>query len=206
MLMKMQNDTPSAFPATMTWQNHPVSYQVTGPDSMTIAAGAGTEWFVDLIEAWWNKDSAPCALFNPPDSAYIFSAKVKVAFESTFDAGVIQVRSGQYLWGKLCFEFSPQGKAMIVSVVTREKSDDCNHVVIDGNEVFLRVSVRPEAVAFHYSTDGKYWEMVRYFTLGDHANLRIGLSAQSPLGKGCVDSFSKISYRAGVLGDNRSGE
>ena len=127
-------------------------------------------------------------------------------FASAFDAGVIQVRVNDELWGKLCFEYSPQHHPMIVSVVNRGVSDDCNSVVIDGNEIFLRVALTPKTISFHYSHDGLFWYFVRYFTLGNHNNVKVGLSAQSPTGKKCEVIFSEINYSSGVLKDNRSGE
>jgi len=194
-------------PSSLVWKNEPVEVNILGNDSFSIRSRAHTDWFVDPADASWNCDTAPCAFFTPKDETFLLSAKVKVSFASTFDAGVIQLPLGENLWGKLCFEFSPQGKPMIVSVVTHgKKSDDCNSTIIDGNEVYLRVAVNPKAIAFHYSTDGAVWNMVRYFTLGDHKGIRAGFSSQSPTGEGCEAVFSEIKYRAGTLGDHRSGE
>ncbi|HNX04186.1 MAG TPA: DUF1349 domain-containing protein [Opitutales bacterium] len=202
----MTNTPFEAFPASLVWKNTPVHTELLGSRSLSITAAGHTDWFIDPLDRAWNKDDAPVALFTPPDGEFVFSAKIRVAFASTFDAGVIQLREKTDLWGKLCFEYSPQNKPMIVSVVTRGKSDDCNSTIIDGNEVYLRVAVRPEVVAFHYSTDGAFWHMVRYFTLGRHEHLSVGLSAQSPCGPGCEVLFSEISYRAGIIRDHRSGE
>ena len=68
-------------------------------------------------------------------------------------------------WGKLCFEFSPDGEPMIVSVVTRGVSDDANSWVVDGRTVWLRVSRIDHAFAYHASLDGKTWRMIRFFTI-----------------------------------------
>ena len=64
----------------------------------------------------------------------------------------------------------------------------------------------PRTLAFHYSTDGRFWHFVRYFSLGLTDVLRAGFSAQSPTGAACRAVFTEISYRAGTLADNRSGE
>jgi len=202
----VNNPILAAYPGPLSWKNAPVSFRILGDDSIALESGPATDWFVDPVDVNWDKDSAPCALFTPPDREFLFSAKVKVPFASMFDAGTIHLRVGEKLWGKLCFEFSPQGKPTVVSVVTHGKSDDCNGPTIDGNEVYLRVAVTPGSIAFHYSTDGAFWNMARFFTLGDHTGMRVGLSAQSPCGKGCEAVFSEIRYRAGRLSDNRSGE
>jgi hypothetical protein len=95
---------------------------------------------------------------------------------------------------------------MIVSVVTRGTSDDCNSVPIAGQTVYLRMARNAQTFAFHYSLDGRYWHMVRYFTLGSLGALQVGFSSQSPTGQQCRAVFSEINYRAGTLTDNRSGE
>ena len=61
---------------------------------------------------------------------------------ATYDAGVLTLRRRDDLWAKLCFERSPQGEPMVVSVVTRGVSDDCNSFVVDGRSVWLRRNSR----------------------------------------------------------------
>jgi regulation of enolase protein 1 (concanavalin A-like superfamily) len=126
--------------------------------------------------------------------------------QSKYDAGSIQLQIDKDNWAKLCFEYTPQNNPSIVSVVTRGVSDDCNSVIIDSNEVYLRIAVKPKTIAFHYSRDGKYWNLVRYFALNDNNQAKAGLSAQSPTGKRCEVIFSEILYRSGVIEDIRSGE
>jgi regulation of enolase protein 1 (concanavalin A-like superfamily) len=172
---------------------------------LTILAGENTDWFTDPAGNY-AKDSAPVALFTPPDANALLSARVKMDFASAFDAGVLQVRVRDDLWAKLCFEYSPQGQPMIVSVVTRGVSDDCNSVAIEGSEVHLRLALTPQTIAFHYSLDGRIWHFVRYFSLGTLNRVQLGFSSQSPTGQKCAAIFSEISYRAGTLKDNRSGE
>jgi uncharacterized protein len=193
------------FPGEFQWKNQPMSSNVGPRGSLTILAGEHTDWFSDPAGND-PQDSAPCALFVAPDQDFIVSAKVAVNFISTFDAGVLQLRESDERWAKLCFEYSPQQQPMIVSVVTRGESDDCNSVPIEGQEVYLRVAVTPQTIAFHYSEDGAYWHFVRHFTLGKLENLRVGFSAQSPMGKQCEAFFSHLQYRAGHLKDLRSGE
>ena len=106
---------------------------------------------------------------------------------------------------KLCFEMSPQKQAMIVSVVTKGTSDDCNSIPVNESSVYLRVSVLEKAFAFHYSLDNSLWHMVRYFTLGERKDLQLGFLSQSPTGEGCTSTFSEIVYLPQKLTDVRSG-
>lgn len=201
----MTNFSIPAIPGEFNWHIHPREWNFDSARGLSIVAGELTDWFADPAgrDA---KDNAPCALMTPPDANFLLSAKVSVAFVSAFDAGVLQIRCKEDLWAKLCFEYSPQGHPMVVSVVTRGVSDDCNSVEIAQSEIYLRVARTPKTIAFHYSQDGRFWQFVRFFSLGECENVRVGFSAQSPTGKQCSAVFSEMNYRAGSLNDNRSGE
>jgi uncharacterized protein len=191
------------------WHNSPLDWQIQPDHRLTILAGEQTDWFTDPGSdplTGYTKDNAPAALFHPPDENFTLSAKVTVDFASTFDAGVLQVRESDSLWAKFCFEYSPQEKPMIVSVVTRGVSDDCNSQPIAGNEIYLRVTRKAEILAFHYSQDGRFWHLVRYFTLGPLNHLRVGFSSQSPTGQRCQAVFSEVVYQVRFLNDFRNGE
>jgi hypothetical protein len=174
-------------------------------DQLTIQAGAKTDWFSDPAGDQ-RKDDAPSALFTSVDQVFALSASVRVTFASTFDAGALLAHVSDDVWAKLCFEYSPQRQPMIVSVVTRDVSDDCNSSPLAEDSVFLRITRRNAILAFHYSLDGLVWQLVRYFSLGDAPRMSLGFSAQSPTGSGCVAVFSHIHYSPTAVSDLRSGE
>jgi regulation of enolase protein 1 (concanavalin A-like superfamily) len=200
-----QSFTLSSIPAPMTWTNQPSENTSAAGQQISITAGAESDWFISPAGGLV-KSNAPIALFVPPDHAFCLRARVTVEFAATYDAGTLLVYAHDALWAKLCFEYSPQQQPMIVSVVTRGVSDDCNSVYVEGNSVYLRVYRQGEVLAFHYSLDGHYWHFVRHFSLGDSGHLRIGFSTQSPTGQGCSASFSEIRYTPGTLSDLRNGE
>ena len=199
----MSTFTLPTIPCELAWRQPPAMWAVT-PAGLSINAGPTTDWFRDPAGAV-NKGDAPVALFTPPDLSFRLSAQVTVDFAATFDAGVLFLYADADHWAKLCFEFSPQGEPMVVSVVTRGASDDCNSTVISGNMVYLRVNQQAQTTAFHYSTDGQWWHLVRYFTLGVDTPVQIGFSAQSPTGAGCQATFAAISYQPGAVSDLRGG-
>lgn len=166
-------------------------------------AGAGTDLFLDPIgEA--RKLDAPMLRFTP-GASFTLSAGVEVAFDRTFDAGVLVLFRDEENWAKLCFEYSPQGRPMVVSVVTRGLSDDCNCVEVEGHNVYLRVARIGRGYAFHYSLSGGLpWHMVRAFSLGD-GPMEVGFLVQSPTGSGCSARFHSIQYSAEPLAELRSG-
>jgi len=132
-------------------------------------------------------------------------ARVTVDFVDTFDAGVLMAYQSRDAWAKLCFERDPSGRPMVVSVVTRGRSDDANAFLVDGSSVWLRVSLLPRAYAFHASTNGQRWEFVRYFRLGARGQPRLGLSAQAPVGEGCAVRFEEVRLSPGAVDDLRGG-
>jgi len=132
-------------------------------------------------------------------------ARVTVDFTDTFDAGVLMAYQSRDAWAKLCFERDPAGRPMVVSVVTRGRSDDANAFLVDGSSVWLRITLIPRAYAFHASTDGQHWAFVRYFRLGGRGRPRLGLSAQSPVGAGCAVRFEDVLLSPGAVDDLRGG-
>jgi regulation of enolase protein 1 (concanavalin A-like superfamily) len=150
--------------------------------------------------------NAATLLGLPPDGDFQFSARVTVGFAATYDAGVLLVWVDDRHWGKLCFEFSPAGEPMVVSVVTRGVSDDANAFVVEGRTVWLRVSRVSHAFAYHASLDGNAWRMVRFFSIDASSRpAEIGFEVQSPTGDGCVVSFDDVCFTRQRLADLRDG-
>jgi uncharacterized protein len=195
----------TTIPAELSWRHSPIMWNVDADDQLTIQAGATTDWFSDPAGAQ-RKDDAPSALFTSTGPECTLSARVRVTFASTFDAGALLAHVRDDVWAKLCFEYSPQRQPMIVSVVTHDVSDDCNSTPIAGDRVFLRITRRKAILAFHYSLDGAAWQLVRYFSIGDAPRMSLGFSAQSPTGSGCIAVFSQIHYSPTAVSDLRSGE
>ena len=161
--------------------------------------------FVDPQQSAEPKLNAP-VLVGDPSGDFLLSARVTVDFAATYDAGVLVLYASDSVWAKLCFEYSPQREPMVVSVVTRGVSDDCNSFVVDGTSVWLRIARVGAAYAFHASTDGSGWSFVRHFALEAGAEPSVGFAAQSPTGEGCAVTFERIAYEATRLGDLRSGD
>ncbi|UQU61305.1 DUF1349 domain-containing protein [Couchioplanes caeruleus] len=161
--------------------------------------GAGAEDAESLL-------NAATLLGGPPAGDFRFSARVSVDFRSRYDAGVLLLWEDDRHWGKFCFEFSPAGEPMVVSVVTRETSDDANAFVVAERSVWLRVSRIGHAYAYHASVDGSTWTLIRVFTLGEAVSgHRIGFEAQSPTGDGCTVTFSDVRFDGVRLSDLRDG-
>lgn len=191
----------SGIPAPLRWSERPASWSYAD-GALRIEAGAGTDLFADPA-GLATTVNAPRVL-AAVNGDFQLSARVTVGFEATYDAGVLLLWAGERQWAKLCFERSPQGQPMIVSVVTRGTSDDANGFVVEGNTAWLRVSRIGPAYAFHASTDGVYWLFVRYVGLGTDA-AEVGFEAQAPTGAGCSVTFEQITFVRQRLSDLRDG-
>jgi len=153
-----------------------------------------------------SQNNAATLLGTPDKGDFQFSARITVDFHALFDAGVLFLWADEKHWAKFCLEFSPASQAMVVSVVTQERSDDSNAYVIAGRSMWYRMSRRDHVYAFHASTDGKHWELIRVFSLGtDVTNHKIGFEAQSPTGDGCRVTFEHIHFISERLADLRDG-
>jgi regulation of enolase protein 1 (concanavalin A-like superfamily) len=185
-------------PAPETWE------QADG--TIVASAPARSDMFIDPAGVHPMSD-AP-RLLGTPEGDFQFSARVTVDFAATFDAGVLAVYADQANWAKLCFEYTPQNRPSVVTVVTRGDSDDANAFELSESTVWLRISRTGHTFAFHASTDGKWWRMVRYFALNRRsrdAAPRVGFLAQSPTGDGCRITFDQIDYRPEAPTDMRDG-
>jgi regulation of enolase protein 1 (concanavalin A-like superfamily) len=200
----MEGVSLPTIPHTLSWDNPPAAWKHVNK-RLSIGAGPQTDLFRDP-QGKVVMTNSPRLLFEPDSGDFVFSARVEVDFNSDFDAGVLVIYGDEQSWAKLCFEFSPQQQPMIVSVVTRGLSDDCNSVPIQDNNVFLRLARIGQAFAFFYSTDGEYWHLVRHFSLGEPGAIKVGFSTQAPRGEGCTARFGYITYAQRTIANIRSGE
>jgi regulation of enolase protein 1 (concanavalin A-like superfamily) len=197
----LQQTTPSiqGLPGALDWQNTPRSWQIDNKSVLTIAASAKTDWFVDPFDGTV-ANNAPILLFTP-DSDYVLSTRVTVKFDTKWDAGALMLWGDDHHWAKLSFEFSPERKPTLVTVVTRGLSDDCNSTDLRGDSVYLRMAKSGRTYVFYFSLDGRNWQILRTFSLDTELPIRAGFEAQSPAGTGSIAKFSSISYDSHRIGN-----
>ncbi len=179
-------------PQPMIWQNAPASWKVESRHSLTITSGKQTDWFISPMGDSLHNNS-PRLFFKPADN-FVLSAKANVGFRSQWDAGALVLYENDSLWAKLCFESTIEKRTAIVSVVTKDVSDDSNSIEMTGPSVYLKVAKAGSAIFFYASQDGRNWKIIRTFSLGKAPHLLIGFSSQSPVGDGVTTIFSEIHY------------
>lgn len=187
-------------PLEFAWTVPPVECRLSD-GVLRATAAPGSDIFIDPTGKF-RQLSAARALAAIPDGDWQFSARVRVDFRDRFDAGVLLLWQDDQQWAKLCFERSPAGVPMVVSVVCREVADDANSWPVTGDSVWLRISRVEGAYAFHASADGAHWEFVRHFAL---TAAHLGFVVQAPIGTGCTATFDHVRFAAGTLTDLRDG-
>jgi uncharacterized protein len=187
----------------LDWRVPPLVHSEPAGSSIAFAAGPTTDLFTDPGGAE-PKTDAPL-LLGRPSGDFKLSARVSAPLAATFDAVALVVWAAPGSWGKLALEWSPHGEATIVSVVTRDVSDDANAFTVPGTSAWLRVSRGGETIAFHSSVDGSLWSLIRYFTIAGAAGASAGFLVQSPIGGGLEGRFDEIAWSEGPLGDLRDG-
>lgn len=185
-----------------TWFGPETTIERLPGDAIRLTAPPVSDWFHDpsTLET---KRSAPMLLTRTTGPATL-TATVTPAFADTFDAGVLMAYETDSAWAKLCFERAPDGRVLVVSVVTNGTSDDANAFEVMRDSVHLRVSCLGGAYAFHASLDGSTWELIRFFRLGGAATCHVGIGVQAPMGSGCSADFAGVRIETGANEDIRS--
>jgi len=193
----------NSIPYGMFWENKAEKFSATN-NEMIMIAGEKTDMFRDP-NVTYNTDNAPKLLFRP-DNDFILIASIEHSFSSKWDGGAIVLKQDSLNWIKFCFEKDYTGAKRVVSVVTKNISDDCNSVEIKTNKVYYKLAKADNVITLYYSLDGNKWFLIRHLQFDTDKNLTLGFLAQSPTGKKCEVKFSNISYRAKRIKDPYLGE
>ncbi|MCM3626723.1 DUF1349 domain-containing protein [Paenibacillus glycanilyticus] len=137
---------------------------------------------------------------------FVMRVKVSLDFKDTYDSACIMVMKDLTHWAKACFELTDFGTHAVVSVVTIEESDDANGCNIDDNTVWLQMCRSGRSFAFHYSTDGEHFDMMRFFALPVDEIVKVGLLAQSPLGNGGNRIYENLTIERKTVKNIRMGK
>jgi regulation of enolase protein 1 (concanavalin A-like superfamily) len=192
-----------ALPNAAYWENTPQSYSFQD-NKLIIVAGEKTDMFRDP-NVTYNTDNAPKLLFHPEDN-FVLTASVEHSFSNKWDGGAFVLKNDSLHWIKFCFEKDYTGARRVVSVVTKNISDDCNSVEITGNTVFYKMAKADNVITLYYSLDGMKWFLVRHFQFDAKPGFAVGFLAQSPTGKECRVTFANIVYQAKKIIDPYTGE
>lgn len=193
----------TAIPNPLTWQNTPISYSIKD-NSLTIVAGEKTDMFRDP-NVTYNTDNAPKLLFKPAND-FVLSTSIQHGFTNKWDGGAIVLVEDSLNWIKFCFEKDYTGAKRVVSVVTKDISDDCNSIEISNNKVYYKIAKADNVITLYASVDGKKWLLIRHLQFNNSKPFQVGFLAQSPTGNFCKVSFADIKYQAKKINDPYTGQ
>ena len=193
----------SSIPFPLVLENKAKSVLVKN-NEIIMTAGANTDMFRDP-NVTYNTDNAPKLLFQP-DQDFVLTVAIEHSFKYKWDGGAIVIKADSMNWVKFCFEKDYLLKRRVVSVVTKNVSDDCNSLEIAGNKVFYKMAKADNVITLYCSTDNKNWFLVRHLQMDLPKSFQIGFLAQSPTGKECRVRFSSIKYVAKKIKDPYAGE
>jgi regulation of enolase protein 1 (concanavalin A-like superfamily) len=165
-------------------------------DIVEIISPGNTDFFID-IGCEYKQLNAPL-YYKILENDFIFRCSVTPEFKTTYDAGCLLVYEREDKWIKFAFENTDLGYPAVVSVVTDDISDDCNGERIEDSEIYLQVVRKADDWCLHYSKNKSNWKMVRYFKYKLNKQIKVGISAQSPLGKGCRVRFGDIEIMKNI--------
>ena len=190
-------------PYGMFWENKAEKFSIQ-TNEMIIVAGEKTDMFRDP-NVTYNTDNAPKLLFRP-DHDFVLIVTIEHSFSSKWDGGAIVLKQDSLNWIKFCLEKDYTGAKRVVSVVTKNISDDCNSVELKTNKVYYKLAKADNVITLYYSLEGKKWFLVRHLQFDTDKDLKLGFLAQSPTGRRCEVKFSNISYVAKKIKDPYLGE
>ncbi|MEC0264784.1 DUF1349 domain-containing protein [Paenibacillus anseongense] len=175
--------------SSLQWMNEPHEWTFSEQSALIITAPPRADFFHNPTEET-RKNSAPF-LYTTTSENFILTTRVSVDIRDRNDSACLMVMADENNWAKLCYE-DFRGRPSIISVVTKDISDDCIGDYVGNVKPFFRVSRYDNCIAFHYSLDGNEWALVRYFGMKNSQSLKVGVVAQSPVGEGCVVKFDYL--------------
>jgi uncharacterized protein len=154
-----------------------------------------------------SNNTAPMLLSEVDNSKpFTFTAKVTPVFQDTYDAGALYIWVRDDLWLKMAMERDERARTRLVSVRTTGTSDDNNHDVVTAKSVYMKISSDNKTVGFYYSLDNDEWQLIRLFKNEYPEKIWLGVSSQSPVGKGNSSTFENLALTQTSIADFRLGK
>lgn len=175
-------------------------------NKIEISAGAETDFFIEPGLPPYEKANAPLLLKTVDNTKpFTFSFKTTPVHKVKYDAGMAFIYIDDKHWLKFAFEADERMNKRLVTVKTKDFSDDNNHDAIKSPSVFMKISSDTKVVGFYYSIDGKSWQLVRVFKNEYPSTIKIGIGSQSPAGKGNKSVFENFKFSETSVKDFRMG-
>lgn len=186
------------------WMNTPKEFDIS-QGLLTIQAVPETDFFIDPEN---NKATATAPfLYREIEGDFVATTLVKPDFKDQWNAAALLMMIDKSHWIKFAFENSDATGKSIVSVVTRMVSDDANGAILhDADQLWIKIIRKGNLYAMHWSLDGKTFKMGRLAAMPGSDIVKIGMQAQSPVGKTAHHQFLYFNLETKTAKDLRKGE
>lgn len=175
-------------------------------NKITMKAGKETDFFIEPGTPPYEFANAPLLLKQVDNTKpFTFSFKTTPIHTVKYDAGMAFIYIDNKNWLKFAFEADERLNKRLVTVKTKDFSDDNNHDAVKSPSVYLKISSDTKVVGFYYSIDGKEWQLVRIFKNEYPSVLRLGIGTQSPAGNGNSSVFEDVQFTEQSVKDFRMG-
>ncbi|MEL6719369.1 MAG: DUF1349 domain-containing protein [Bacteroidota bacterium] len=184
-LNQLTNEDISEF----KWLNEPKTFDIKD-GGLKVVAEKETDFFNNPEDK--KKTATAPVLYKELTGDFVATALVKPNFSSLWNAVSLMDHIDDDNWIKFAFENSDATGKSIVSVVTKNISDDANGVIIDEqDQIWLKLIRKDNNYSMLWSKNGKDFKMARLSTLPIADSVKIGIEAQSPVG---ISATHEIVY------------
>ena len=188
----------------LKWLNEPKSFVIEG-NTLKVHAEKGSDYF-NNPEDQTVTSTAPF-LYKKVKGDFIAKTLVRPDFSSMWNAASLMVYMDSTHWIKFAFENSDATGKSIVSVVTKDISDDANGVILKNQDkIWLKLIRKGDVYSMLWSLDDKNYKMARLSSMPPVDTLKIGIEAQCPVGKMAKHEFLYFGLERKTVKDVRKGE
>ncbi len=187
-----------------SWINEPEEYSFNG-DTLQIIAQKESDFFINPEEH--EPVGSGHFLFRELTGDFVATVQVIPDFSSMWNAGGLMLYIDERNWIKFVFENSDATGPTVVTVVTKNVSDDSNGAILNNAHFLWMKLIRKDNVyAMHWSEDGRSFKMARLCAMPAADTVKIGVEAQSPVGQLATHLFPYFNLEKIRVEDLRKGE
>ena len=186
------------------WLNEPKSFQIEN-GTLKVVAKKETDFFNNPEDM--EKVSTAPLLFKEINGDFVAKALVRPDFTSLWNAVALMVHIDNDNWIKFAFENSDATGKSIVSVVTKNVSDDANGVILnDQDQIWLKLVRKGNIFSMLWSINGRDFKMARLSAMPKIDSVKIGIEFQSPVGESAAHRIEYFKIEKITVQDLRKGE
>lgn len=203
LINNMLSDLSGKNLADLKWIHEPKSFTIEN-GTLNVVAEKGTDFFNNPED---NTITATAPLlFKQIEGDFVALALVRPDFSSMWNAAALMVHIDNDNWIKFAFENSDATGKSIVSVVTKNVSDDANGVILkDQDQIWLKVVRKDNIYSMLWSLDGKDFKMARLCKMPAVDSVKVGIEVQCPVGESATHEINYFGIEKRTIKDLRKG-